>query len=181
MNYYTFLDSPFGMIRLLSDGFSLIGLDLPDQKHMKPVQPDWIEDAELFIHENAKTQLSEYFDGQRKKFNLPVTLQGTKFQQQVWEVLSEIPYGETLSYKELAVMIKKPASVRAVGQANGRNPISIIIPCHRVIGADGSLTGYGGGIERKAMLLDFEKAVLANGHRKLEDMPACDLSLQRRS
>jgi O-6-methylguanine DNA methyltransferase len=131
--------------------------------------------------ETAEGELDEYFAGTRRDFDLPTYLPGTPFQQSVWQALRNIPFGSTVSYKELALWIGKPKSIRAVGQANGHNPISIIIPCHRVIGINGSLTGYGGGIQRKAALLDFEKMVLSSGPRKLADMPAYDPSTQRRS
>jgi methylated-DNA-[protein]-cysteine S-methyltransferase len=104
----------------------------------------------------AVRQLSEYFAGTRRTFHLPLRLQGTEFQQRVWRELTEIPYGETWSYGQLARRIGNPNASRAVGLANGRNPISILVPCHRVIGADGSLTGYGGGLERKQWLLAHE-------------------------
>jgi methylated-DNA-[protein]-cysteine S-methyltransferase len=104
----------------------------------------------------AVRQLAEYFAGDRRKFDLPLRLEGTDFQRRVWQVLTEIPYGETWSYGQLAQRIGNPKGCRAVGLANGRNPISILVPCHRVIGADGSLTGYGGGVERKRWLLAHE-------------------------
>ena len=108
----------------------------------------------------AIEQLDEYFSGERQDFDLPLAVAGTTFQQRVWAALREIPYGETESYGELAARIGSPGASRAVGLANGRNPIGIIVPCHRVIGASGSLTGYGGGIERKRQLLDMEREVL---------------------
>jgi O-6-methylguanine DNA methyltransferase len=104
----------------------------------------------------AAEQLDQYFAGARRRFDLPLDLPGTPFQQRVWQALSEIPFGETLSYGQLAARIGKPGAARAVGLANNRNPISIIVPCHRVIGADGSLTGYGGGLDRKRWLLAHE-------------------------
>jgi AraC family transcriptional regulator of adaptative response/methylated-DNA-[protein]-cysteine methyltransferase len=107
--------------------------------------------------ETLKTQIDEYFSGKRKTFDLPLIYPGTEFQKQVWEHLKEIPYGETHSYKKQAIGINNPKAVRAVAKANGFNRICIIIPCHRVIGEDGSLTGYGGGLWRKKWLLDFEK------------------------
>ncbi|HHY13525.1 MAG TPA: methylated-DNA--[protein]-cysteine S-methyltransferase [Thermoanaerobacterales bacterium] len=106
------------------------------------------------------TQLDEYFNGSRTKFDLPMNLVGTEFQKSVWNVLKDIPYGKTLSYKEVAIKVGKPKAARAIGQANNRNPISIIIPCHRVIGADGSLTGYGGGMDAKRYLLELESKYL---------------------
>ena len=109
------------------------------------------------LSELAALQLTEYFAGKRKSFDLPFELEGTDFRKKVWAALAEIPYGETRSYKDVACAIGKPKACRAVGGANNKNPISIIIPCHRVIGADGSLVGYGGGLEKKTMLLDLER------------------------
>ena len=108
-----------------------------------------------------RAQLADYFDGRRTGFDLPLAMQGTPFQLRVWRALQDIPYGETISYGEQARRIGRPADPRAVGQANGRNPIAVIVPCHRVIGADGSLTGYGGGVERKRQLLELEAGVLS--------------------
>jgi len=105
----------------------------------------------------AALQFGEYFKGKRKSFNLPLTMSGTDFQMKVWNALKKIPYGKTISYGELAAMIGNPKACRAVGMANNRNPIAIIVPCHRVIGSDGSLTGYGGGLKLKSLLLELEK------------------------
>lgn len=107
----------------------------------------------------ARAQLTEYFDGARRSFDLPLAAAGTPFQRRVWSALRDIDYGTTISYGELARRIENPRAVRAVGLANGRNPISIIVPCHRVIGANGTLTGYGGGLDRKRWLLSHESAV----------------------
>jgi methylated-DNA-[protein]-cysteine S-methyltransferase len=117
-----------------------------------------VRDDEAFAA--AREQLAAYFAGERTDFDLPVTATGTPFQHEVWQALTEIPYGTTWSYGELARHIGKPAAVRAVGLANGRNHVSIVVPCHRVVGANGSLTGYGGGIERKRFLLDLERGAL---------------------
>jgi methylated-DNA-[protein]-cysteine S-methyltransferase len=111
------------------------------------VRPAWRRDDEPF--RDVRDQLDEYFEGRRMDFDLPLQLEGTPFQRLVWRALLDVPYGETMSYGQLARRISRPAASRAVGAANGRNPISVIVPCHRVIGADGALTGYGGGIERK--------------------------------
>jgi methylated-DNA-[protein]-cysteine S-methyltransferase len=109
----------------------------------------------------VRTQLREYFEGRRRSFDVPLEPTGSSFELAVWTALREIPYGETVSYGELAARIGRPEAARAVGVANARNPIAVIVPCHRVIGADGSLTGYGGGLERKRLLLDLEAGVLA--------------------
>ncbi|MEJ1932857.1 methylated-DNA--[protein]-cysteine S-methyltransferase, partial [Nostoc sp. NIES-2111] len=114
------------------------------------------EHSEAAVLLDAERQLAEYFGGWRQSFDLPLRAEGTAFQQEVWAALQEIPYGQTMSYGELAQKLGKEKAVRAVGAANGRNPIAIVVPCHRVIGADGSLTGYGGGMERKKFLLELE-------------------------
>src|SRR5205807_5632410 len=119
-----------------------------------PLEPGWRADRGAFA--DVSRQLAEYFAGDRTAFNVPLAAGGTPFQRAVWEGLQDIPYGETVSYGELARRIGRPSAVRAVGLANGRNPIAVIVPCHRVIGADGTLTGYGGGIERKRLLLELE-------------------------
>ncbi len=118
-----------------------------------------IEERETPVLREAAKQLNEYFDGQRRDFSLPVTLEGTKFQRAVWHALATIPYGETRSYQELAAQIGNPKACRAVGNANNRNPIPILIPCHRVIGAGGGLVGYAGGLELKRDLLNIENAL----------------------
>jgi methylated-DNA-[protein]-cysteine S-methyltransferase len=119
--------------------------------------PDGFKKAETPLIKKAAAQLDEYFNGKRKVFNLPLNLNGTDFQIDVWKALQTIPFGETRSYGEIAVMIRKPKASRAVGMANNRNPIVIIVPCHRVIGHNGSLTGFGGGLELKRQLLELEK------------------------
>jgi len=156
MNLYTYLDSPIGRLLLHCDGTAVTGLymDVPDQP--RPAVESWVENAGVGPLPQAIRQLNEYFHGTRREFNLPIRLHGTEFQQRVWNMLTEIPYGVTWSYGELAKRIDNPNASRAVGLANGRNPISILVPCHRVIGADGSLTGYGGGLERKRWLLAHE-------------------------
>ena len=155
MNYVTQLDSPIGRLSLYSDGDALTGL------YMEKREPegDALTGEHVPVLKAAARQLKEYFAGDRRDFDLPVALHGTAFQRKVWEQLQDIPCGETLSYGQLAKRIRQPSASRAVGLANGRNPVSIVIPCHRVIGADGSLTGYGGGIERKQWLLEHERGM----------------------
>jgi methylated-DNA-[protein]-cysteine S-methyltransferase len=128
-------------------------------KHALIIEPRWTEDHSMFTE--AIRQLTEYFSGERKKFTLDLDPLGTEFQRSVWTELQEIPYGETISYKQLAERISKPRAVRAVGAANGANPIPIIIPCHRVIGHGGGLTGFGGGLPLKKRLLELESRQLA--------------------
>jgi methylated-DNA-[protein]-cysteine S-methyltransferase len=118
------------------------------------VHREWRPADEPFA--DVRRQLSEYFDGERDEFDVPLAMTGTPFQRRVWQALQRIPYGETTTYGELARRLGRPSASRAVGLANGRNPIAVIVPCHRVIGSDGSLTGYGGGVERKRLLLELE-------------------------
>lgn len=146
------MDSPVGPLTLHSNGEALTGLEFERQRHPLPQAPRG-EDALLA---SAREQLSLYFEGKLTAFELPLAPPGTPFQRAVWAALGAIPFGETRSYAELAGDLGKPKASRAVGLANGRNPISIVIPCHRVIGADGGLTGYGGGLERKRWLLAHE-------------------------
>jgi methylated-DNA-[protein]-cysteine S-methyltransferase len=156
---YTLQDSPIGELLLLGDGEALHGLSMQDGR--RPIRPrrDWKRRDEAFA--DAREQLGEYFAGTRTSFDLPLVLNGDAFQTLVWEELQRIPYGETVSYGQVARQIGRPDAARAVGLANGRNPIAVIVPCHRVIGADGSLTGYGGGLERKRLLLELEQGVLS--------------------
>jgi len=151
---YTYLDSPLGALLVVRDAVGLTGLYLPSGRHPVSVAPDWVCDDTAF--EDVRTQLAEYFAGRRRTFDLPLHLAGTAFQQQVWAALLDIPYGQTTSYGKTAAAIGSPSASRAVGLANGQNPIPIIVPCHRVIGADGSLTGYGGGLDAKRWLLAHE-------------------------
>ncbi|GLZ14815.1 methylated-DNA--protein-cysteine methyltransferase [Actinomadura sp. NBRC 104425] len=152
------LDSPVGPLTLVAHDGVLCGLYVDAQRHRPPQERFGLRAAiadEPFAA--AAEQLKAYFAGELTTFDLPLALHGTPFQLRVWEALREIPYGETVSYGELAREIGRPTAARAVGLANGRNPISIIVPCHRVIGSTGGLTGYGGGLERKRFLLDFER------------------------
>jgi methylated-DNA-[protein]-cysteine S-methyltransferase len=130
------------------------GLRMDGQSHLPPDAPWWRKDNNAF--RDAVEQIHEYFAGDRRTFTFPFRLEGSDFQCQVWEALRTIPYGETCSYGEIAIRLGKPGAARAVGVANSRNPVAIVVPCHRVIGATGALVGYGGGVERKAFLLDLE-------------------------
>ncbi|WP_432133823.1 MULTISPECIES: methylated-DNA--[protein]-cysteine S-methyltransferase [unclassified Streptomyces] len=153
---HTVIDSPYGPLTLVADDGVLCGLYMTDQRHRPPQETFGVPDDTPFAA--AEEQLRAYFRGELKEFTLELRLHGTPFQRRVWEQLRAIPYGETRSYGELAAALGNPNASRAVGLANGRNPIGIIVPCHRVIGAGGSLTGYGGGLGRKQRLLDFEGA-----------------------
>jgi methylated-DNA-[protein]-cysteine S-methyltransferase len=157
--FFTIFDSPIGPLLLMSDGQSLIGLHTDTDKFRPAAKPDWVRDASVPPLPEAARQLRAYFDGSLTDFDLPLAPQGTAFQRKVWRALCDIPFGETISYAQLAHRVGNPKASRAVGMANSRNPVSIIVPCHRVIGADGSLTGYAGGIERKRALLVHEAAV----------------------
>jgi methylated-DNA-[protein]-cysteine S-methyltransferase len=155
MNSFSYVDSPIGRLLLTTDGAALTGLYMEEHRNGQSTR-GCSENASIGPLPAARRQLDEYFAGTRREFDLPLHLQGTVFQSQVWRELTQIPYGQTWSYGQLASRIQKPSASRAVGLANGRNPISIVVPCHRVIGADGSLTGYGGGLERKQWLLAHE-------------------------
>ncbi|WP_105214309.1 methylated-DNA--[protein]-cysteine S-methyltransferase [Pseudoalteromonas sp. T1lg22] len=149
--YQECIDTPLGelVIQASDKGLCYVGFDLERKV-------DAAASANA-ITAQAKSQLAEYFQGVRSQFDLPLDTKGTEFQRQIWQALDSIAYGETGSYSDIARLVDNPKAVRAVGAANGRNPISIIVPCHRVIGANGTLTGYAGGLERKRWLLAFEQ------------------------
>ncbi|MDB4980798.1 MAG: ogt 1 [Myxococcales bacterium] len=153
--FYSELDSPIGPLLLVGDGTALTGLTMGEHKHMPPLPDGCRRDDDVF--REARAQLRDYFAGTRTTFDLAVRAEGTPFQQRVWLGLRAIPFGETESYGALAKRLGDANASRAVGMANGRNPISIIVPCHRVVGANGTLTGYGGGLERKQWLLEHER------------------------
>ncbi|MFJ8535355.1 methylated-DNA--[protein]-cysteine S-methyltransferase [Streptomyces sp. NPDC093591] len=151
---HTVIDSPYGPLTLVAEDDVLSGLYMTEQRHRPPEETFGERDDRPFGA--AIDQLEAYFAGELKEFTLELRLNGTEFQRRVWDRLRHIPYGETRSYGQLADALGNPAASRAVGLANGKNPIGIIVPCHRVVGAGGSLTGYGGGLDRKKRLLDFE-------------------------
>lgn len=156
MTFYTYYDSPVQPLLLTSDGTALTGVYMVEHRHGPEVRADWVEQSQALPFAQTIRQLDAYFAGQLTEFDVPLAPEGTEFQQKVWQELRRIPYGATLSYGDLARRIGNPNASRAVGLANGRNPISIIVPCHRVIGASGKLTGYGGGLSRKEILLTLE-------------------------
>lgn len=156
-HFYNYFASPIGSLLLVSDGESLTGLYMNDHAGGPTPQPDWRHDETRFVV--VREQLTAYFAKELGEFDVPLAPAGTEFQKSVWHELRRIPFGETISYGELARRIQQPAASRAVGRANGQNPISIIVPCHRVIGANGTLTGYGGGLDRKRWLLQHEGRV----------------------
>lgn len=153
--FYTSIDSPIGELLLLGDGEALHGLYMQNGRKPAQVAPQWRRSAAPFA--GVRDELREYFAGERISFQTPLAMDGSGFELRVWHALTEIPYGETVSYGEIAKRIGQPSAARAVGLANGRNPIGVIVPCHRVIGANGTLTGYGGGLERKQLLLELER------------------------
>jgi methylated-DNA-[protein]-cysteine S-methyltransferase len=152
------MESPIGTLTLVNTDGVLSGIYMPE--HLRGPKLDSLGPRTLSGFEIVRSQLAEYFALQRRAFAFPIALNGTAFQQSVWRLLRDIPYGETRSYRQLAHAIGNCAAVRAVGLANGRNPISIVIPCHRVIGTGGGLTGYAGGLDRKRLLLEMEGAPL---------------------
>lgn len=152
------LHSPVGPLRLVADDAGLRRIDFPDPRHPAPADENG-EEGDDAVLAATRSQLGAYFAGKRRMFDLPLAPRGTDFQCDVWRALQAIPYGATISYRDLAERIGKPSAMRAVGAANGRNPLPIVVPCHRVIGADGSLTGFGGGLPTKRFLLQLEGAL----------------------
>lgn len=165
MTHYRMFDSPIGSLTLAGRGSTLTHLRMVDQTH-EPNRADWIRDDRILP--GVVDQLEAYFAGELTDFDLPLDLGGSEFQRRVWKALLTIPYGETRAYGDIANQIGADGAARAVGMANGRNPVAIIVPCHRVIGAAGSLTGYGGGLDRKRTLLEMEKR-RTPGHLTLFD------------
>jgi len=153
--FYTYMDSPIGRLLLAGDRDNLKRVGFSSGGKARGADPEWERFDEPF--RQVRRQLTEYFEGTRKVFDLPLAPDATPFQARVLEALAEIPYGETRSYRDVAVAVGNPKAVRAVGGVNGSNPIPIVIPCHRVIGSDGTLTGFGGGLDTKRFLLDLER------------------------
>lgn len=153
---YTYMDSPVGRLLLAGSGGKLRIISFSSGSKARGPMPEWQRYDEPF--RRSRQQLTEYFQGSRREFDLPLAPQASPFQSRVLDALLAIPYGETRSYKDIAVTLGDPQAVRAVGSANGSNPLPIVIPCHRVIGSDGSLTGFGGGLAAKRFLLDLERA-----------------------
>jgi len=153
---YKTIESPVGRLKLVASDEGLVAVLWQNDRPSRVRLGELIEDGQHPILLKAERQLVEYFAGKRKEFEVPLDMRGTPFQKDVWEALLAIPFGETRSYGQLAKQLGNPNATRAVGAANGRNPLSIIVPCHRVIGSTGKLTGFGGGIETKAHLLNLE-------------------------
>lgn len=163
MSVHLVIDSPVGPLRLSSDGSHLTGVYFAEHRHApRDLGAEVSASSAPAVLRDAAGQLQEYFAGTRTEFTLPLAAQGSDFQRRVWAQLGRIPYGQTRSYGELARALGQPGASRAVGLANGRNPISIVVPCHRVVGANGAITGYGGGVGRKQLLLDLEQGTRAS-------------------
>jgi methylated-DNA-[protein]-cysteine S-methyltransferase len=165
MKYYTIYESPLGSHLLVSNGESLTELWLPRKGRSADPKTDWVRKDDAAPFGEVRKQLDAYFEGRLKDFDLPLAPVGDSFQQRVWQELLHIPYGETTSYGALARKFGDLSLARAVGRANATNPIAIVVPCHRVIGSDGKLVGYAGGLETKRALLDFEASVVSHGAR----------------
>jgi methylated-DNA-[protein]-cysteine S-methyltransferase len=150
------IDSPLGPMLAVASGDALKVIDFEDARGVPTIAPHWIADARQPLLRACARQLAEYFAGERAGFDLPLAPDGTPFQQAIWTAIRTVPAGATITYRELAARAGRPDSIRAAGTATGRNPLAIVIPCHRIIGSDGSLTGYAGGLERKRSLLALE-------------------------
>jgi len=156
MKCFARIGTPLGPMVAIADGAALSGLDFADAKYAPAVDPAWAENPALPVLRRCAEQLAEYFAGRRARFDLPLAPSGTDFQQRVWREIAKVRHGETIPYAELARRAGRPGAARAAGAATGRNPLAIVVPCHRVVGARGALTGYAGGLPRKARLLALE-------------------------
>jgi methylated-DNA-[protein]-cysteine S-methyltransferase len=173
MTTYTYIDSPLGQLLLTSRDGKLSGLYFADQPHAR-IAPGWLQEDDAAVFAETAQQLEEYASGDRESFDLPLSLSGTPFQVSVWKAIAAIPFSQTITYSELAQRAgRSPKDARAIGMATGQNPVGWIVPCHRVVGKSGALTGYAGGITRKSALLDFEaarsegrEAILAYGEKQ---------------
>lgn len=159
MTRYSRFDTPLGPVVAVAEEGGLVHVDFVGARYERPIGPDWIDDPEAPALAACREQLAEYFAGARTRFELPLAPRGSQFQQRVWREISRVPYGETITYAELARRAGSPGNARAAGAATGRNPLGVVIPCHRIVGSDGSLTGYAGGLERKRELLELEGAL----------------------
>jgi len=159
MRYYDFYESPHGQMLLVAGDEGLAGVYFEGQKYHAQVAPEWRRDARHAPLLRAQRELAEYFGGERKRFGIALAPEGTPFQQSVWNAISTVGFGETITYGELARRAGCTGSARAAGAATGRNPLTIIVPCHRIVGSSGSLTGYAGGLDRKRALLALESGI----------------------
>jgi methylated-DNA-[protein]-cysteine S-methyltransferase len=156
---YARFSTPLGTMLATARGEALTGLYFEGQRYMPSIGPDWVEDGSSPALAQCRSQVTEYFEGRRRAFDVALQPEGSEFQRRVWSEIARIPYGKTLTYAELAARAGAPGSARAAGSATGRNPHTLIVPCHRVVGSDGSLTGYAGGVPRKMKLLEIEDAL----------------------
>jgi methylated-DNA-[protein]-cysteine S-methyltransferase len=156
MNCFGFYESPMGRMLIVADEDGLRGLYFVGQKYYRAADREWRRDDDHPVVLKTARQMAEYFAGKRTEFDIPLAPRGTAFQSSVWSAIASVKYGETITYAELARRAGHPGAIRAAGTATGRNPITIIVPCHRIVGSDGSLTGYAGGLERKRALQDLE-------------------------
>lgn len=159
MRYYDLSESPYGQMLLVANGEGLSGVYFDGQKYVPRVEAEWRRDARHAPLRQVKRELAEYFGGERKRFETSLAAEGTPFQRPVWKAISTVDFGQTITYRELARRAGLSSSVRAAGAATARNPITIIVPCHRIVGSNGSLTGYAGGLDRKRALLALESGI----------------------
>lgn len=159
MTTYLEFETPLGTMRATARDERLTSLDFIDARYVRPIAADWREDARSPLLAECAKQLREYFDGKRERFELPLAPAGTPFQQRVWREIARVPHGRTIAYALLAARCGAPSAARAAGAATGRNPLAIVVPCHRIVGSGGELTGYAGGLARKAKLLALEGAL----------------------
>jgi methylated-DNA-[protein]-cysteine S-methyltransferase len=159
MTRFARIRTPLGTVIAIAAGGALTGIHFEGGKHVPPVESDWREDPYHDPLRRCAEQLADYFEGKRPCFDLPIAPLGTDFQQRVWREIAKVRYGETITYSQLAARAGAPGSARAAGAATGRNPLSILVPCHRIVATDGSLTGYSGGLARKQKLLELEGAL----------------------
>jgi methylated-DNA-[protein]-cysteine S-methyltransferase len=174
---YRYIDSPVGQLKLIAKGPRLAAILWENDRPNRVLLGDMVEDQGSDILDQAEQQLAEYFAGTRNRFELELDFHGTAFQKKVWLALLTIPFGETRSYLEIAIQIGNRAAVRAVGAANGKNPMSIVAPCHRVIGSSGALTGFAGGLAAKALLLTLEGGMPQPSKKRRNDAPSTQASL----
>jgi methylated-DNA-[protein]-cysteine S-methyltransferase len=177
MHYFDFYESPLGKMLIVATDQGLSGLYFVDQKYYREVERDWLRGDHHKIVRQTARELTEYFAGARKEFDVLLAAEGTPFQTSIWKGISSVKYGRSITYSELARRAGHPGAVRAAGTATGRNPITIIVPCHRIVGSDGSLTGYAGGLERKRALQELEGGARSLfpaqsiSHRSAEPVP----------
>ena len=162
MTRFARFETPLGTVLATAAGGFITSVNFIDAKYTKPIDPEWTQDPDSPALKECAAQLGDYFGGKRRSFDLPLAPEGTPFQKRVWQEIARVPFGATLTYSELAARAGAAGSARAAGAATGRNPIAVIVPCHRIVGSDGSLTGYAGGLERKTKLLEIEGVLQAS-------------------